>query len=281
MPAALFLTIFRNCRLIYDAHEYYAGLEIFNRRKIRKKIWMIIEAMAIPRVDVLITVSEPLAELYRQKYARLKKAIVIRNLPLFKSSAGSESLPLDLPRIKDPVIVYQGHFRPGRGLLNLLHAFIQTKNLHLLLIGGGELENELKKIVKANNLENRVTFLGYIPTNDLIHVTSRADLGVALFEPSSINYKYALPNKFFEYIMAGIPVLASNIATFKYYIEKYKVGMTVEPADLNKITRLLMQMVQDKDKLAEWQANTRKAAQQLNWESEFRLLKQIYENLKK
>jgi len=278
LPAAVILSLLKKCPLIYDAHEFYSGLEVFNRNKIRKNIWMTIEYLAIPRVSVLITVSEPLVDLYRKKYHYLKESTVIRNLPKTEQLPDKREPLIDTP---EPVILFQGHFRPGRGLFNLLEAFSQTEGIHLVMIGGGELEEELKKIVKSKNLEKRVSFLGYIPTTDLIQTTARADLGIALFEPTSINYTYALPNKFFEYIMAGIPVMASNIDTLKDYIDSYKVGLTVDPSDVPGIRQTILDMIINKNKIIQWRENARKASTELNWESEARKMNQIYEKVGK
>ena len=276
LPAAVILSLFKHCNLIYDAHEFYGGLEVFNRNKIRKKIWMAFEYLAIPRVDVLITVSEPLADLYQKKYPNLKSVRVIRNLP--KTEFSDEGLKTSgFPVTKDAVILFQGHFRPGRGLLNLFKAFSEIEDAHLVMIGGGELEEDLKEVVEKKNLAKRVTFMGYLPTDDLIRTTAQADLGIALFEPTSINYAYALPNKFFEYIMAGIPVLASNIKTFEDYIGTYQVGLTVDPSDISAISRKLVDMLSDGEKMRQWRSNARKASKELNWELEAKKLIQIYE----
>jgi glycosyltransferase involved in cell wall biosynthesis len=147
------------------------------------------------------------------------------------------------------------------------------------MIGGGELEEDLKRIVKEKNLTKRVTFMGYLPTDELIRTSARADLGVVLFEPTSINYAYALPNKFFEYIMAGLPVLASNIKTFEYYVGIYQVGLTVDPFDILAISQSLEDMLSDRKKMSQWRSNSLKASKELNWEMEAKKMNQIYENI--
>jgi len=278
LPAAVLLTLLKKCHLIYDAHEFYGGLEIFNRNKIRKKIWMAVEYLAIPWVDVLITVSEPLAELYQEKYPKLKNVRVIRNLPkmeAFRRGLKSKGFAVT----ENAVVLYQGHFRPGRGLLNLVEAFSVIEDAHLVMIGGGELEEDLKRIVEKKNLTKRVTFVGYIPTDELIRTSAQADLGVVLFEPTSINYSYALPNKFFEYIMAGLPVLASKIKTFEDYVENYQVGLTVDPFNIAMISQSLVDMLSDKEKMTQWRLNSLKASKELNWEMEAKKMNQIYENI--
>jgi len=278
MPAAWMLKIVKNNRLIYDAHEFYAGLEIFNRHKIRKKIWMALEYLAIPSVDVLLTVSEPLAGLYRQKYKRLTEVKVIRNMPKLESRKNKNPV-VKFPLTSHPVIIYQGHFRPGRGLVNLIHAIPLTDNTHLMLVGGGELESELRKLVEYYHLTDRVTFLGYVPTADLISISAQADLGVVLFEPTSLNYAYALPNKFFEYVMAGIPVLASAIDTFKAYIAQYDLGLTVNPSNSQAIAAGIRTMLSDPEKMSVWRKNAEQAAKILNWNHESVKMNAIYERI--
>jgi len=276
MPAASLLTILKKTRLIYDAHEYYAGLEIFNHHRLRRKIWMALEQLAIPSVDILLTVSEPLADLYRRKYKHLRAVEVIRNLPK-RDPGDRQHSPTSFPAVPRPVIIYQGHFRPGRGLGNLIHAMALTENVHLVLVGGGELEKDLKKLVATCKLEERITFLGYVPNSALISVSAQADLGVVLFEPTSLNYSYALPNKFFEYVMAGIPVLASNIDTFRDYISRYELGMTVDPSDIQAIAAQIQLMLSAPQKLATWRRNAKLAAKELNWNLESLKMNAIYE----
>ena len=276
MPAASLLTVLKKNRLIYDAHEYYAGLEIFNHHRLRRKIWMVLEQLIIPSVDVLLTVSEPLADLYRQKYRYLKAVEVIRNLPKPESGKIHNSAA-SFPTVSRPLIIYQGHFRPGRGLGNLIHAMALTDKGHLLLVGGGELEADLKNLVAHYRLEKKITFFGYVPNNDLISLSAQADLGVVLFEPTSLNYAYALPNKFFEYIMAGIPVLASDIDTFQSYISRYELGMTVDPSDIQAIAARIRLMLSEPQKLSVWRKNAQLAAKELNWNRESLKMNAIYE----
>lgn len=278
LPAAALITLLKNCQLVYDAHEFYDGLEIFSRKKSQKKIWMFMENLCINQVAVLLTVSEPLAQLYIKKYKNLKQAEVIRNLPL-TDPIENAALPLNWPVTDKKIILYQGHFRPGRGLEFLIEALSFISGAHLVLIGGGELRPTLEDTIEKMGLEKQVTILSYIPTDQLIRTSSNADLGVVLFEPTSINYRYALPNKFFEYIMAGIPVLTSNIPTFQEYVDKYDIGLTVNPHDVTAIADTIKLMLSDEARLAQWRQNVHKASQLLNWEQEAKKMNQIYEKL--
>jgi len=279
LPAIYILSLIKKFSFVYDAHEYFDGLEIFNKNKIRKKLWMLVEKVAVKRVDVLITVSEPIARLYSNKYPELEDIEVIRNFPKYELLPDK---PADqrFPNTDKKIILYQGHFRPGRGLMQLIEAMSTIEEAHLVLIGGGELEDEILGKIKSLNIKDKISLIGYIPTKELIRVAAAADLGVVLFEPTSLNYTYALPNKFFEYIMAGIPVLASTLETFESYIDQYKTGMTVDPGDVTAIAQTIKLMLSNEDKLKHWQNNARKASEILNWENESVKLIKIYDKIR-
>jgi glycosyltransferase involved in cell wall biosynthesis len=275
LPAATLVSKLRKIPLIYDAHEYYAGLEIFNRRKIRKAIWIQAEKACIPYLCGLITISEPLAQLYRDNYRLPCPVNVIRNLPAREQPDRSKAVNI-VRRHDRKMLLYHGHFRPGRGLAAIIRACAQLNNIHLVLIGGGELEKSLRKMVSENQLDDFVDFIPYVETGRLISTAAQADIGIVLFEPTSVNYAHALPNKFFEYLMAGLPVLASNIDTLDYYVNKYHVGITVNPLDVNAIVTGIQQMLTDDRQLHKWRKNALKAAEELNWDKESEKLISLY-----
>jgi len=277
LPAAALASLLKNCILVYDAHEYYGGLNIFTARPIRKNIWMILEWLSIPLIDTLITVSEPLGELYKKRYPQLKKVDIIRNVPKYEESDNAEKFA---DSSFDYTVIFHGHFKPGRGLENLVQAMKYLQNVKLIMVGGGELKDTLLNTVSDLNLKN-IEFIDYINQNELISHASKADIGIVLFEPTSLNYSFALPNKFFEYAMAGLPILASNIETFEYYIKKYNVGKTVNPQNVNKIASTLKKMLDDESGLKEWSKNCLQMANECNWEIESRKLEKLYDEIYK
>lgn len=277
LPAAAFASLLKKCTLVYDAHEYYGGLNIFNKRPVRKNIWMILEWLSIPLVDVLITVSEPLGRLYKKRYPQLKKVEIIRNVPKYEKPDSSE-------KIADysfkHTLIFHGHFKPGRGLEKLVQAMNNLPHVKLILVGGGELKQSLVNLVSELDLKN-IEFIDYINQNNLISHAAKADIGIVLFEPSSLNYSFALPNKFFEYAMAGLPILASNIETLKYFIEKYDIGKTVNPDNANEISETLKEMLGDESNLKIWKSNCLQIAKECNWESESKKLENLYNEIYK
>ena len=274
LPAAAIAALLKNCCLVYDAHEFYGGLNIFNDRPVRKHVWMILEWISIPLVDVLITISVPLGDLYKKRYPQLKKIEIIRNVPKYEK-------PLNPGKFDNSsysnTIIFHGYFKPGRGLENLVKAMAKLSTTRLIMVGGGELKNSLLTLVNDLQLKN-IEFVNYIDHDQLISHAAKADIGVVLFEPTSLNYSFALPNKFFEYIMAGLPVLASNIETLKYYVDQYNIGRTVDPNSVEDIFQTIHEMLNNDSNLEMWKNNCLKLATELNWEKESKKMVDIYGN---
>jgi glycosyltransferase involved in cell wall biosynthesis len=228
-------------------------------------------------MDVLLTVSQPLAEYYKTLYPDLKKIDVIRSLPKLDENILSQS------KQKNEIIQlsFHGYFLPGRGLTELINALADLKDyaFNLNLIGEGPLHNDLAEHIKNLGLNDRITFHPFVASDILLQKIHRADLGIALIEADSINRANALPNKFFEYIHAAVPLLTSNIATLKAYVEKYQVGLTVDPYNKQDIINKLKHIFENPSQLNEYRLHCIKAARELCWQKESKKLKRIYSQL--
>ncbi|MDZ7765466.1 MAG: glycosyltransferase [Melioribacteraceae bacterium] len=106
-----------------------------------------------------------------------------------------------------------------------------------------------------------------------MNYTAAADVGVCLIENISISYYHALPNKLFEYIMAGIPVISSSLPQMKKIVEQYNVGVCVDLEKTTDVSNDLNEMLSDESKLETYKDNCKKAAQELNWDVEFEKVK--------
>jgi len=276
LPSILVIGVFRKFKLVYDAHEFFAGHELFQKHLWRRLTWLKLEKAAVSKMDVLITVSEPLGEFYKKLYPGLKRIEIIRSLPKLKKTASTKE------RInKKSELVFHGYFLPGRGLSQLVRAVAQLKNIDftLTLIGQGILEEQLRSLIQKYDLTEKVKIEPMVQSHKLLETIQSMDLGISLIEADSINRKYALPNKFFEYIHAGLPVFASNIPTLKEYVEKYGVGITTDPDSVDGIAEKLQSLLSDKNLLLNYKENCRSAAKELCWENESRKLLQVYKNL--
>jgi len=277
LPAIIIAGITRKFRLIYDAHEFFAGHELFQKHLWRRLTWLKLEKHAIPKMDALLTVSEPLGNFYNELYPALKHVEIIRSLPKLDEAI--------LSKLKEEneilTLSFHGYFLPGRGLTQLIDALAVLKDhaFHLKLIGEGPLKSKLENKINSLDLSRNVEFHPFVESDKLLEKIRSADLGIVLIEADSINRANALPNKFFEYIHAGVPVLASNITTLKAYVKEYNVGFIVDPYNQQEMIKALKQVFENRHQLNEYRTNCIKAAKELCWQNESKKLQMIYTQL--
>jgi glycosyltransferase involved in cell wall biosynthesis len=116
-----------------------------------------------------------------------------------------------------------------------------------------------------------------MPYEQLICYTRLCDLGLSLDKDTNINYKYSLPNKLFDYIQAGIPVLCTNIVEVAKIVQSWQIGMVINSLDRHELAETINHMLIDKDQINLWRENLAKAAGELCWENEEKKLLKIYE----
>jgi glycosyltransferase involved in cell wall biosynthesis len=146
----------------------------------------------------------------------------------------------------------------------------------LLLIGSGDIEDELRNMVSEEKLEKKVIFTGKLPFELLRGYNAGADLGVSLEEDNCLNNAYALPNKLFDYIQAGIPVLCSALPEMKKIVEFYEIGRTLNRPTPESLAKVIDDILKDEKTLKLWKGNLKRAALDLCWEKEETKLKEVY-----
>jgi glycosyltransferase involved in cell wall biosynthesis len=278
VPGVFAASLFKKYLYIYDAHEYFAGITLVHQRFVRRIIWMAFEKWIIGRSKSVLTVSQPIAECYRQRYPVLQKITVIRNLPDYQLPSSQIPGFLRFP-FEEKVVLFFGYLMKGRGLTKLMQAVCEIPDIQLLMVGEGELKTQLQAQAVSFNIASRVHFKPFVANKYLISFISQAHIGVSLLEPISDNHRYALPNKLFECIMAGLPILASDIVMHRHYIETYDVGMVVDPGSSTTIKEAIIDMLQDEQRWERWHQNCLTAAKDLNWQQEIDTLKAEYRTI--
>ncbi len=170
------------------------------------------------------------------------------------------------------IIIYQGALNLGRGLEYAVSAMQYLDNHLLLIVGGGDIEQQLKQQSIALQLSKKVIFTGRLPFNELAKYTKFADLGISIEENYSLNYYYALPNKLFDYIRAEIPILASELPEIKKIVAEYKIGDFIENHDPKHIAKKIEQIFAKKEQYQTWKSNLKIASAALSWENEEKAL---------
>ncbi|BBE17082.1 glycosyl transferase, group 1 family protein [Aquipluma nitroreducens] len=273
LPANYLASRIKHKPLIYDSHEYFTEVPELIGRPVVKAIWLRLEKLLVPKVDAAYTVCDSIAEVYRDLYKVDFK--VVRNLPvcsMFEEPKHQEKAP-DQPKI----ILYQGALNLGRGVGAAIRSIPYLDGVELWLVGDGDQTSELKQLVIEMKLESKVKFLGRLPLHKLREVTLQADLGISLEEDLGLNYRFALPNKLFDYIQAGVPVLVSNLPEMMQIVEHYRIGIIAETHQRKVLAELMRDALFDEEKRLVWKQNLQKAAKELCWENEEKILKSVYE----
>jgi len=149
----------------------------------------------------------------------------------------------------------------------------------LVIVGSGDVIETLQKRTKQLEISNRVLFKPKMPFAAMMQYTLNADLGVTLDKDTNLNYRYSLPNKIFDYIKAGIPVLSSNLPELKSVIETFEIGEILPSHEPRVIADSIRNMLNDETRMLRYRENTKFAAAKLNWESQEPQLAKIFETL--
>ncbi len=265
----------RNCELVYDSHEYYTGVPELVARPIVQKVWERIESSIFPKLKKIYTVNQSIADLYEKKYG--KKLFVVRNVsPSIGMLAAVTRAQYGFPENQKMLILQGAGINVDRGAEELVEAMLQLENTVLVFVGDGDVVPQLKTYCKEHSLEERVFFLGKKPYREMLAISRLADIGLSLDKGTNINYENSLPNKIFDYIQAGTPILASARKEVKKVVEEYRVGEVIERVNATELATKLKEMLENEMYLQELKQNCLKAAQILNWENESKVLEKIY-----
>lgn len=272
LPASALASSFRCKYLIYDAHEYFPEIpELVNRPTIRK-VWSFFERSLVPGVHAAYTVCQSLATIYQEKYG--VPFHVVRNLPYRNTIADNGVLKRMFPGKK--VVIYQGYVNKGRGLELMVEAMKYVNGVVLVIAGDGDIKPEIENRVNENKLRSKVHFTGRVPFKSLAKYTQSADMGISLEEDIGLNYRYALPNKVFDYIQAEIPVLVSDLPEMQRVVTEYDIGLVLMERNATLLASVLEKMVFDVALRNKWKRNLQIAANELCWENEEKKLIPVY-----
>lgn len=279
LAANYYASKIKRCSLLYDSHEYFTEVpELVGRKKV-KRIWEKIEQKIFPKLPLAVTVCDSIAEIYHRKYNI--PVYSIRNVPLRKENIEKKDITAIFNDFNH-LLLYQGALNIGRGIESLINSMIYLDNsIVLLIIGNGDIAFDLHKRVEALKLNERVKFIGKVPIEELHAYTLNADLGFSLEENKGLNYRFALPNKLFDYIHASVPIVCSNFPEMSKIVNKYNVGICLNENQRNPeiLAQIISELLAQKQQLNKWKTNCKIAAKELNWEIEKEKLKSVLQKL--
>ncbi len=263
----------KNVKIVYDAHEYET--EMHGLSGIQQKLTKNLENFFIKYVDKTITVSSGISNEYARIYTIEKPALVL-NTPHYKEIEKKDIFRETFDIGKDQTIfLYQGNLGRGRGIEVLLDTFkvLDLSNV-IIFMGYGQLEGLLKD--ESTKYDN-IYFHEAMRPDVLLDYTSSADFGISTIEDSCLSYHYCLPNKMFEYIMAEVPVIVSNLPEMKKVVADNYVGIVAKENSVEGLTEAILAATKlDKN---EMNKNLKVLKKVYNWEEQEKVLLNVYRNL--
>ncbi|MBN2777432.1 MAG: glycosyltransferase [Bacteroidales bacterium] len=276
-------------KLIYDSHEIYNETlnqffpkkAVFIKSLIFKALLLFMrfagfyaEKKLLKKTDFFVTVGNELRKYFEQKY-QYKGIKILMNCPDIKNPM----VEIDLKSLlgikqSSKLVIYQGVLNYGRGLHLMIESFRNVSDdIYLLILGSGMIKHELVALVKQYKLENKVLFHEKVSLSTLPSYTAAADFGINLLEDINLSKKYAVPNKLFEYIHAGLPVISSKMPESVAIYKEFCIGKLVEN-DPHKIAEAINNITMED--ITDYRKNCKLAANKYNWENQVQVLKEIF-----
>ena len=261
----------QNKKLVFDSHELFSEIpELVNKQQV-KKVWLFLEKTIIPKLQNVITVSDSIKNHYHNLYGI--SPIVIRNIPKIKKIS-QKNFEIDAEGKK--VILYQGSVNIGRGIELMIDTMALLDEYLFIVIGDGDILEQLNEKVSNLSLHNKVKFLGKKTPEELKELTPNATIGMSLEEDLGLNYRYALPNKIFDYLHANVPVIVADLPEMRSLIKKHPIGEILIERTPKTLAKTIINMTN-----ISYEKELKTAKKELNWSKEKEKLISIFSKLDK
>lgn len=269
LPANFLASLIRRKPLVFDAHELFPEVpELADRPRVRK-FWETLERLILPRLRYSCTVCQSIADYYRKRYGL--DMTVIRNIP---AGRPAPARPAYTPG-RRPLLLYQGAVNIGRGIEECIELVENDPRPELLIIGTGDIAEEIQARITDKGLENRVKMTGRIAMERLGAYTVSADIGLILLHDHGLNYYYSLPNRIFDFLYAGVPVIASDFPEIRRVVATYGTGVLVPDLRVETLRAAMDELLRHPIPPERFE----RAREELNWEKESAGIRRISDAL--
>jgi glycosyltransferase involved in cell wall biosynthesis len=261
----------RSKKLVFDAHELFPEVPELADRPKTKWIWGNLEKWIFPKLTHSYTVCESISKHYEKKYKIHMQ--VVRNVP-YNHFNQKFSLKLDCQNKK--IISYQGALNTGRGLEWVFAAMPYIENAILVIIGDGDIRVQLEALSKTLKIEEKVVFLGKIAADKLHEYTPSAAIGLCLLENKGLSYYYSLPNRIFDYLQAGVPILATRFPEISTIVETHRTGILIDHYEPLFLAETINNMLKTPFETSHFEA----IAKEFCWEKEEKVLMEVINSIR-
>ena len=264
-------------RVIYDARDIY--MDAANLARMRGPVrWVIARAEKrwARRADRVVTVNEPYAEVMASRFGVPKPLIVLNCSYRFTPPEPPERRfhdHLALPA-STRVVLYQGGFSLDRGIEQLFDAIRAIDDATLVLMGYGLQEEAYREQAGSIELRDRVRIMSAVPPAELLSWVASADVVAMPIQPTTLNHRLTTPNKLFEAMAAGVPVVASDLPGMAPIVKETGAGVVVDPTDPGAIAAACREILDaSPEERAAWRRRALEAAHRTyNWERQVEIL---------
>ena len=281
LPWALKLKKQTRAKIIYDVHEDVPK-QILSKywipkilRKFISVFFDIYERKKIKNFDFIITVGDDVKEKFKKINPNTE---TVKNFPILDCFKNINTKPFT----KDTfTLIYTGGLTKIRGIEEIVRALeFLPDNVQLILLGKF-VPSDFEQRIKSLNGFKKVKYFGQVLFEKVFNYLSQADIGIISYLPVPNNID-SNPNKLFEYMAAGLPVIASNFPLWKEIVEGNKSGICVDPLNPKEIAKAVEYLIEHPDEAKKMGENGRKAVlEKYNWGNESKKLLKIYEELTK
>lgn len=287
LPACFIAAKIRRKPLIFEAYEMPLHdiplAEMGRLRRVFHGLLSLLLPRLIARCQAVIAVSPPIVAEIRRSY-QIERVFLVRNMLPYCAVARSERLREYLGLVKSTrIVLYQGYLQSYRGLDILIRAApLLDADIVIVLMGKGigATQERLESLARELGVTERVRVIPPVPYDELLAWTASADIGLTPLSPEqTLTMKWCLPNKVFEYIMAGLPVLSAPLEAVQELIARYNVGQTLPAALPSALAHAINSMLADRVALMRMHENALRAARELCWENERERLLAVYESV--
>jgi glycosyltransferase involved in cell wall biosynthesis len=268
--ACYFASKIKGWKRVYDAHELFTEQKEVMSRQFIYDFWLGIEKYAVPRFPEGYTVNEFIVQELNRRYGVHYGTIM--NMPV------KTALPQLPPPSNENIIIYQGAVNEGRSFETLIPA-MKYVNAKLVICGDGNFFTQTKNLIDAYKVDGKVELKGMVPPDELKKITPTATIAVMLFEETGLNQYHSLANRFFDYIMAGIPQVCISYPEYKAINDNYNVAYMIPDNKPETIADAFNVLLTDKVLYQKLRDNCLRARNVLNWESEEKKLVAFYKKL--
>jgi glycosyltransferase involved in cell wall biosynthesis len=272
LPAAWLAARRLRARLLYDAHELATEQrQIVERTRLGTWRAHKVEALLARRADGVVTINESLADELVAR-CRVPRPTVVRNVPYAQEPVTPDRrwlTALGVPG-QASVVIYVGGLVEHRGLEDLIVAMRSVADAWLVYMGPAEAHyvNRLTELARRAEIAERFRIALPVPSPEVAAHAAAADVGVIPFRRSSLNHWLSLPNKLFEYLAGGLPIVTVAFPELEQIVRGYDVGRVCPPEDVEQLAEAIRSVLDSPTEAARLRRNVARAAAELTWERE-------------